>query len=70
MSDSLVQNQIDANANKEPLDFDDAELVDDKILEVSGTTVPNENAGQDPDPENPKQQTINLDENEPEGPQF
>lgn len=70
MNDSIIQNQIDANANKEPLDFEDAELVDEKLLEVAGTTVIDQKANQDPEPENPTQQTLDMDQYQGDGPGF
>jgi len=66
MNDSIIQNQIEANANKEPLDFEDEEA---DLLEISGTTVPEEK--QDPTPKKSNQQTIDLDDSEEEsGPGF
>jgi len=70
MNDSIIQNQIDANANKEPLDFEDAELVDEKLLEVAGTTVIDQKANQDPESENATQQTLDMDQSQGEGPGF
>lgn len=67
MNDSIVQNQIDANANKEPLDFEDAEIVDEekaKELPVVTSQI------QDSEPENNTQQTIDLDQSQENGPQF
>jgi len=56
MNDSIIQNQIDANANSESLEFDDAELVDDKVLEIS--VVTSENCS----PEQNSQQAMSLDD--------
>lgn len=70
MNDSIIQNQIDANANKEPLDFEDAEMVDDKLLEVAGTTVIDQKANQDPEPESATQQTLDMDQSQGDGPGF
>lgn len=34
MKDAIVQNEVIAGANKEPLDFDDAEVINDKVLQI------------------------------------
>lgn len=34
MKDAIVQNEVDDKANKEPLDFDYSEVVEDKVLEL------------------------------------
>ncbi|MBF7090491.1 recombinational DNA repair protein (RecE pathway) [Flavobacterium sp. ALJ2] len=68
MNDSIIQNQIDANANKEPLDFEDAEIVDDKALEIAGVTYQQETSEQNF--EQSVQQTNNLEEAAEPGPNF
>jgi recombination protein RecT len=42
MNDSIIQNQIEANANKESLDFEDG-----KMMEITGVTVNNEDSYSD-----------------------
>jgi recombination protein RecT len=67
MNDSIVQNQIDANANSKALDFDEyTDETDGKTLEIPAATIPLEN--QNPDPEYATQKTLDLDQQE--GPGF
>lgn len=69
MNDSIIQNQIEANANKEPLDFDEyTDETDPKTLEIPVVTTPVET--QNPEPENATQQTIDLDQAPEIGPGF
>lgn len=69
MNDSIVQNQIDANANKDPLDFDDyTDETDGKTIEIPAVTSPVET--QNPEPENATQKTLDLDQDQQEGPGF
>lgn len=39
---AIVQNEIDSNSNKEPLDFEEAEVVEDSVLEIPSETVTEE----------------------------
>ena len=41
MKDAIVQNEVIAGANKESLDFEDAEVVGEEVLEIA-TTIPEE----------------------------
>ena len=41
MKDAIVQNEVIAHANKESLDFQDAEVVGEEVLEIA-TTIPEE----------------------------
>jgi len=69
MNDSIIQNQIDANANKEALDFDEyTDETDGKTIEIPAVTIPLEN--QNPDPEYATQKTLDLDQDQQEGPGF
>jgi hypothetical protein len=37
MKDAIVQNDVIANANKQSLDFEDAEVVDAEVLQIAAT---------------------------------
>lgn len=62
MNDAIIQNDIIASSNKEPLDFEEAEEINDNMLEVEGTTVLNNVPAQ--------QQTMNLSQEPESGPAF
>lgn len=64
MKDAIVQNEVIANANKSSLDFEDAEVVDEEVLQITAE------ASTELEPEEVPAQELNFEEAPVNAPNF